>query len=107
MFEFNADKQSEPQVLAPRQGTPHPVDTLLPPGKLLILAIQHVLTMYSGAVTVPVIIASALHLPADQTAYLISSDLLACGLITILQCIGIFGVGVRLPIVMGVTFVAI
>lgn len=102
MFEFNADKRSMPQTTAD-----HPVDTLLPPGKLLILAIQHVLTMYSGAVTVPVIIASALHLPADQTAYLISSDLLACGIITILQCMGIFGVGVRLPIVMGVTFVAI
>jgi len=85
----------------------HPVDSLLPPGKLLVLAIQHVLTMYSGAVTVPIVIGNALHLPTDQTAYLISSDLLACGLITIIQCMGIFGVGVRLPIVMGVSFVAI
>ena len=85
----------------------HPVDALLPPGKLSVLAIQHVLTMYAGAVTVPIIIASALHLGADSTAYLISSDLLACGLITLIQCFGIFGVGVRLPIVMGVTFVAI
>ncbi len=87
--------------------TPHPVDALLPPGKLIVLAIQHVLTMYAGAVTVPIIISSALHLAADQTAYLISSDLMACGLITLIQCLGIFGVGVRLPIVMGVTFVAI
>ena len=86
---------------------PHPVDAILPPGKLAVLAIQHVLTMYAGAVTVPIIISSALHLAADQTAYLISSDLLACGLITLIQCFGLFGVGVRLPIVMGVTFVAI
>ena len=86
---------------------PHPVDALLPPGKLFVLAIQHVLTMYAGAVTVPIIVSSALHLAADQTAYLISSDLLACGMITLIQCFGLFGVGVRLPIVMGVTFVAI
>jgi NCS2 family nucleobase:cation symporter-2 len=102
MFQARSNKRDPDQ--APAR---HPVDTLLPPGKLLILAIQHVLTMYSGAVTVPIIIGSALHLPADQTAYLISSDLLACGLITILQCMGVFGIGVRLPIVMGVSFVAI
>ena len=40
----------------------HPVDAWLPPGKLSVLAIQHVLTMYAGAVTVPIIIASALHI---------------------------------------------
>ena len=33
----------------------HPVDEVLPPGRLLVLAIQHVLTMYAGAVTVPLV----------------------------------------------------
>ena len=70
----------------------HPVDEVLPPGRLLVLAIQHVLTMYAGAVTVPLVISSALHLGADQTAYLVSSDLVACGLVTLIQCIGL-GVG--------------
>lgn len=85
----------------------HPVDEVLPPGRLLVLAIQHVLTMYAGAVTVPLVIASALGLPADQTAYLVSSDLVACGIVTLIQCIGVGFIGVRLPVIMGVTFVSV
>jgi len=82
-------------------------DERLPPLRLLVLAVQHVLTMYAGAVTVPLVVSAALHLGTDQTAYLVSSDLVACGLVTILQCIGIWGVGVRLPVMMGVTFVSV
>ncbi|HUO23378.1 MAG TPA: nucleobase:cation symporter-2 family protein [Caulobacteraceae bacterium] len=85
----------------------HPVDEILPPGRLLVLAIQHVLTMYAGAVTVPLVISSAIHLDAVQTAYLVSSDLVACGLVTLVQCIGFGPVGVRLPVMMGVTFVSV
>jgi NCS2 family nucleobase:cation symporter-2 len=83
------------------------VDERLPAPRLLLLAVQHVLTMYAGAVTVPLVIGSALHLAAAQTAYLVSSDLLACGIVTIIQCVGLGFVGVRLPIMMGVTFVAV
>jgi xanthine permease len=85
----------------------HPVDDVLPPGRLLVLAIQHVLTMYAGAVTVPLVIAGALHLSADQTAYLVSSDLVACGIVTLIQCVGLGFIGVRLPVIMGVTFVSV
>jgi NCS2 family nucleobase:cation symporter-2 len=91
----------------PGRAAAHPVDAILPPLKLLVLAIQHVLTMYAGAVTVPLVIGAALHLATDQTAYLVSSDLLACGIVTIIQCMGVGFIGVRLPIMMGVTFVAV
>ena len=84
-----------------------PVDEMLPPGRLLVLAIQHVLTMYAGAVTVPLVIGAALHLDAASTAYLVSSDLVACGIVTLIQCLGIGPVGVRLPVMMGVTFVSV
>ena len=83
------------------------VDERLPPLRLVVLAVQHVLTMYAGAVTVPLVVSSALHLPVDQAAYLVSSDLIACGVVTLIQCIGFWGVGVRLPVMMGVTFVAV
>ncbi len=86
---------------------PHAVDERLPAPRLLLLAVQHVLTMYAGAVTVPLVVGASLHLAAAQTAYLVSADLLACGLVTIIQCVGIGFVGVRLPIMMGVTFVAV
>ena len=85
----------------------HPVDERPPPGRLLVLAVQHVLAMYAGAVTVPLVLGAALHLATDQTAYLVSSDLLACGLVTLVQCLGVGAIGVRLPVMMGVTFVAV
>jgi xanthine permease len=85
----------------------HAIDEPLSPLRLLILGLQHVLTMYAGAVTVPLVIGGALHLTTDQTAYLVSSDLLACGIVTLVQCLGIGFIGVRLPVMMGVTFVAV
>jgi xanthine/uracil permease len=63
----------------------HPVDQRLPVVKLIPLAIQHVLVMYAGAVAVPLIIGRAVNLPPDQVAFLISADLFACGLATIVQ----------------------
>ena len=85
----------------------HPVDERPPVGPLVVLAFQHVITMYAGAVTVPLVIGAGLHLSNDQTAYLVSADLMACGVVTLIQCIGIFGVGVRLPVIMGVSFVGV
>lgn len=85
----------------------HPVDQVLPLSRLLTLGLQHVLVMYAGAVAVPLIIGRALHLPADQIAFLVSADLFVCGLATLVQSLGLPGVGVRLPMMMGVTFAAI
>jgi len=79
----------------------------LPPGSLFLLALQHVLVMYAGAIATPLIIGAALKLPKEQIAYLINADLLAAGVVTILQTVGFRGVGIRLPIMMGVTFTAI
>ena len=85
----------------------HPVDELLPPPKLFALGLQHVLVMYANAVAVPLILGGALHLPKDQIAMLINADLFACGIATLIQTIGLGPVGIRLPIIMGVTAVAI
>lgn len=82
----------------------HPVDEVLPFGQMLAVGIQHVLVMYAGAIAVPLIIGAALRLPKDQVAFLISSDLFACGLVTLIQCIGIWKFGIRLPVIMGVSF---
>ncbi len=85
----------------------HPVDEMLPIPKLLALGLQHVLVMYAGAVAVPLIIGRALKLPPEDVAFLISADLFACGLATLVQCIGFPGVGIRLPVMMGVTFASV
>ena len=63
--------------------------------------------MYAGAVAVPLIIGRALKLPPEDVAFLISADLFACGIATLAQCLGLFGVGIRLPVMMGVTFASV
>ncbi len=85
----------------------HPVDQTFPANRLLVLGLQHVLVMYAGAVAVPLIIGRALHLPPEQVAFLVSADLFACGLATLIQTLGLPGIGVRLPVMMGVTFASV
>jgi uric acid transporter len=85
----------------------HPVDAVLPAPRMAALGLQHVLVMYANAVAVPLILGGALHLPKDQLALLINADLFACGIATLIQTIGIGPFGIRLPIIMGVTAVAI
>lgn len=75
--------------------------------KVMFMGWQHVLVMYAGAVAVPLILGAALKLPKDQVAFLINADLFACGIATLIQCIGFGNVGIRLPVMMGVTFTAI
>ena len=80
----------------------------MPPApKLIALALQHVLVMYAGAVAVPLIIGRAAKLPPDQVALLVNADLFACGIATLIQSIGIGPFGIRLPVMMGVTFAAV
>ncbi len=85
----------------------HPVDQVLPPARLLTLAIQHVLVMYAGAVAVPLIIGGALGWPKDQVGYLISCDLLCCGIASCIQSIGVGPVGIRLPVIMAISFAGV
>ena len=106
MAEISPSSLVDPRAARAAFGLPA-LDATPPPFRLLLLAIQHVLSLYAGAVTVPLVVGAALHLASDQTAYLVSSDLLACGLVTLVQCLGVGGVGVRLPVMMGVTFVAV
>lgn len=88
--------------------TSRPVDEMLPPPKLAALGFQHVLVMYAGAVAVPLIIGRALKLSPETVALLINADLLACGIVTIIQSMGVTPFfGIRLPVMMGVTFVAV
>ncbi len=86
----------------------HPVDELLPAPRLAALGLQHVLVMYAGAVAVPLIVGRALKLSPDQIVQLISADLFCCGIVTLIQSLG-FGrwFGIRLPVMMGVTFASV
>jgi len=85
-----------------------PVDAVLPLPRLGALGLQHVLVMYAGAVVVPLIVGRALKLPPEQIGALISADLFCCGLVTLIQSLGLTRwVGIRLPVMMGVTFASV
>jgi len=83
------------------------VDEVLAAPRLIALGIQHVLVMYAGAVAVPLIIGAAIKAPREQVAFLITCDLLACGIASLLQSVGVWRFGIRLPVIMGVTFAAV
>ena len=85
----------------------HPVDQVLPVPKLAIYGFQHVLAFYAGAVIVPILLANAIGLTPEQLAYLINADLFTCGIASIIQTIGFWKIGVRLPLLQGVTFAAV
>ena len=86
----------------------HPVDEVLPTGRLAALGLQHVLVMYAGAVAVPLIVGRALKLSPEQVALLISADLFCCGVVTLIQALGATQwFGIRLPVMMGVTFASV
>ena len=99
--EFSKETSMSPTTI-------HPVDERLPTGRLAALGLQHVLVMYAGAIAVPLIVGRALKLSPEEVALLISADLFACGIVTLIQSLGFTRwFGIRLPVMMGVTFAAV
>jgi uric acid transporter len=94
-------------IEAPRRTAVHPVDEILPVPKLAIYGFQHVLAFYAGAVIVPILLANSINLNTEQLIHLINADLFTCGIASIIQSVGFWKVGVRLPLLQGVTFTAV
>ncbi len=86
---------------------PHPVDEVLPAPKLAVYGLQHVLAFYAGAVIVPILLAGAIGLSDAELIHLINADLFTCGIASIIQSVGFWKIGVRLPLLQGVTFTAV
>jgi uric acid transporter len=85
----------------------HPVDEILPIPKLAVYGFQHVLAFYAGAVIVPILLANSIGLTTEQLIHLINADLFTCGIASIIQSVGFWKIGVRLPLLQGVTFTAV
>ncbi|MDX6464273.1 MAG: uric acid transporter [Acidobacteriaceae bacterium] len=75
--------------------------------RLLCYGLQHVLVMYAGTVAVPLILGSALHFTSRQVIALISADLFTSGLATLLQTLGWWKFGARLPLIQGCSFICV
>lgn len=89
------------------EGAVHPVDETLPPLKMFTSGLQHVAAMYAGVVAPPMVVGPAVGLTAKETAFLIGASLFTAGLATLLQTIGFWKVGARLPFVNGVSFAGV
>jgi xanthine permease len=89
----------------------HPVDQRPPLARTFILGLQHVLAMYAGAIAVPLIVGGALiqagQFDAADMHHLIVADLFVAGLASVIQSLGFWRFGSRLPLVQGVSFVSV
>lgn len=85
----------------PAGDPPSAVDERLPLGRTVLLGAQHVLIMYAGVVVVPILVGAGLGLDGDQIAQLVSIDLVLAGVGTLLQALGLWKFGIRMPLVVG------
>lgn len=89
----------------------HPVDQKPPMLRTFILGLQHVLAMYAGAIAVPLIVGGALisagEFEAEHMHHLIVADLFVAGIASVIQSLGFWRFGSRLPLIQGVSFVSV
>ena len=75
--------------------------------RLGVYGLQHVLAFYAGAVVMPLLVAEGIGMPDEDIGLLVNASLLTCGIATILQAVGLPGVGIRLPVVQGTSTSAV
>ncbi len=77
---------------------------LIPLSRSIPLGIQHVLAMFAGNITVPIIVAGVFGQTPEQKIFLIQMALFVAGVATLVQTIGIGKIGSKLPIIQGTSF---
>lgn len=93
-------KQNEEEAgVQPAQDI-HPVDQIRPVRTLIPFAIQHILVMIATPISSVFLIGSALDLSENVTAAILAAVFVFSGLGSILQSVGVWKIGVRLPFVM-------
>lgn len=96
----------EPVLDEPYKNPPA-VDHRPPIHRMIFLGAQHLLAMYASIAAAPLALAAALDIPSEQVIYLLGVTAFMSGVATIIQSVGIWKFGVRLPVVQGTTFVAV
>ncbi len=91
-----------------KEKSPLPQDETLGFGYLAVYGFQHVLAFFAGgAIVIPIIVASAIGLSSAELVKLINAAMLTCGIATLLQAVGVWKIGVRLPLLQGIAFAGI
>jgi NCS2 family nucleobase:cation symporter-2 len=104
---IETDPNQDANAALAEQTSGDSIDSLESPLRLVAFGLQHVLVMYAGTVAVPLILGSALHLTPGQVIALIGADLFTSGLATLLQTIGWWKFGARLPLIQGCSFICV
>ena len=79
-------------------------DAMPPLSKAIPLGLKHIMAMFAGNVTPPIIIAGVIGANPAEQIFLIQVALFVAGVSTLVQTIGIGPIGARLPIVQGTSF---
>ncbi|KOT31002.1 uracil permease [Streptomyces rimosus subsp. rimosus] len=79
----------------------------MPPFKMFTSGLQHVAAMYAGVVAPPMIVGPACGLGPTETAFLVGAGLFTAGIATLLQTLGFWKIGAKLPFVNGVSFAGV
>lgn len=101
------DERADASTTTDPAPAPRPEDEKVRVGTAFFFGLQHILAMYAGVVSPPIIVASAAGLSAADQALLVTAALFVSGLGTLLQSLGVPYVGSQLPLVQGVSFAAV
>ncbi|MDJ0384568.1 nucleobase:cation symporter-2 family protein [Streptomyces sp. G-G2] len=105
MSHFGKGVPERPQELP--GGRRDPVEEAPSVWGLALYGFQHVLAFYAGAVVMPLLVAEGIGVTGEDIGILVNASLLTCGIATILQSVGLPGIGIRLPIVQGTSTTAV
>jgi len=75
-----------------------------PMGRRFLLGLQHMLAMFVGVITPPILIANAAGLGAAETSFMVSMTLIMSGIVTFVQCKRFGPIGAGLLGVTGTSF---
>ncbi|MEC4020797.1 nucleobase:cation symporter-2 family protein [Streptomyces sp. H27-D2] len=75
--------------------------------RMAVYGLQHVLAFYAGAVVMPLLVAQGIGMSGADIGMLVNASLLTCGIATLLQSVGLPGIGIRLPVVQGTSTTAV
>lgn len=76
----------------------------VPIGRSIPFGLQHVLAMFVANIAPILIVSGACGLTPQETARLIQTAMIIAGVGTLFQLFPVFGVGSKLPVVMGISF---
>ncbi|MER7521201.1 uracil-xanthine permease family protein [Streptomyces sp. NPDC126499] len=95
------DQPPAPESTAPAPAHPvHPVDESRPLGRILLFGIQHVLVMAATPISAIFLMSATLRLDAGLTVNLLSAAFVLSGVGSLVQSLGPWKFGPRLPFVM-------